>query len=72
MLFVAIVWGLVRVLHPYHLENLAYALGLTLVGGALVGPVTSGLHLLHNPFRRRELRQGRLATWRRSRWWPPS
>ena len=62
VLFVAIVWGLVRVLHPYHLENLAYALGLTLVGGALVGPVTSGLRVLHNPFRRRELRQGRLAT----------
>jgi len=61
LLFVAIVWGLVRVLHPHHLENLAYALGLTLVGGALVGPVSSGLRLVQNPFRRRELRQGRLA-----------
>jgi putative peptide zinc metalloprotease protein len=61
LLFVAIVWGLVRVLHPYHLENLAYILGLTLVGGALVGPVSSGLRLVQNPFRLRELRQGRLA-----------
>jgi putative peptide zinc metalloprotease protein len=61
VLFVVIVWGLVRVLHPHHLENLAYALGLTLVGGALVGPVNVGLQFVRNPFRRRELRQGRLA-----------
>ena len=61
VLFAAFVWGLVRVLHPHHLENLAYALGLTLIGGALVGPVSSGLQFLRNPLRRRELRRGRLA-----------
>ena len=40
-MFAAIVWGLVRILHPHHLENLAYAVGLTLIGGALVGPAGS-------------------------------
>ena len=62
VLFVAIVWGLVRVLHPHRLENLAYALGVTLIGGALAGPASSGLQILRNPLRRRELRKGRLAT----------
>ena len=61
-LFVAIVWGLVLVLHPYHLENLAYLLGLTLVGGALVQPASSLYQVARNPLRRRELRKGRLAT----------
>jgi putative peptide zinc metalloprotease protein len=60
--FAAIVWGLVLVLYPHHLENIAYALGLTLVCGALVPPVSSIYHVTRNPYRRRELRKGRLAT----------
>jgi putative peptide zinc metalloprotease protein len=61
-LFVAIVWSVVLVLYPYHLENLAYLLGLTLVGGALVQPASNLYQIAKNPLRRRELRQGRLAT----------
>lgn len=60
--FAAILWGLVLVLYPYHLENLAYAVGLTLVAGTLVQPTCNLLQILRNPLRRRELRQGRLAT----------
>jgi putative peptide zinc metalloprotease protein len=60
--FAAIVWGLVLVLYPYHLENIAYALGLTLVCGALVPPVSSVVQVARNPYRRRALRKGRLAT----------
>jgi putative peptide zinc metalloprotease protein len=37
-------------------------LGLTLVGGALIGPVNGLYQFARNPLRRRELRQGRLAT----------
>jgi putative peptide zinc metalloprotease protein len=61
-LFVAIVWGVVLMLYPYHLENLAYVLGLTLVCGALVQPLNSLYQVARNPLRRRELRKGRLAT----------
>ncbi len=60
--FVAIVWGLVLVLYPYHLENIAYALGLTLFCGALVQPVGNLYQVARNPFRRRELRKCRVAT----------
>ncbi len=62
LLFAAIVWGLVLVLYPHHLQNLAYIVGLTLVGGALVQPASSLYHFARNPLRRRDLRQGRLAT----------
>jgi putative peptide zinc metalloprotease protein len=61
LMFVAIVWGLVTYLHPYHLENVAYMLGLIVVCSALVGPIMAGLSLAQNPLRRRELRKGRLA-----------
>jgi putative peptide zinc metalloprotease protein len=61
LVLVAIVWGLVKYLHPYHLEVLAYLVGLTVVGSALVGPVTSASRLLRSPTRRAELRQGRFA-----------
>jgi putative peptide zinc metalloprotease protein len=60
--FMAIVWGLVLVLYPHHLQNVAYLLGLTLVCGALVQPASSLYQFARNPLRRRELRQGRLAT----------
>ena len=61
-LFAAIVWGLVLVLYPYRLETLAYMVGLTLLGGALVPPATSFYHFARNPLRRRELRKGRVGT----------
>lgn len=60
---VAIAWGVVVVLYPYHLENVGYALGLTLVAGALVQPIENAYRLASNPLRRRELRKGRLAIW---------
>lgn len=62
IVFAAIVWGLVLMLAPHRLENLAYILGLTLVAGTLVSPMSSALRFARNPARRRELRQGRLAT----------
>lgn len=62
VIFAAIVWGMVHVLYPYHLENLAYLLGLTLVCGALIGPAGNLVQFARNPQRRRELRRGRLAT----------
>jgi putative peptide zinc metalloprotease protein len=61
-LFAAIVWGLVLVLYPYRLETLAYMVGLTLLGGALVAPATNLYHFARNPLRRRELRKGRVGT----------
>lgn len=61
LVFVAIVWGLVKYLHPYHLENLAYLVGLTIFGSALVGPVAQASGVIRNPIRRAELRKGRFA-----------
>lgn len=58
---VAIVWGLVVLLYPHRLQNLAYAVGLTLLGGSLVGPVIGLTRLVRHPVRRGELRTGRLA-----------
>jgi putative peptide zinc metalloprotease protein len=57
----AIVWGLVVVLYPLYLQNLAYAIGLTVLGGAVVGPLSRASRFLRNPIRRSELRRGRLA-----------
>jgi len=61
-LFAAIVWGLVLVLYPHRLETLAYMVGLTFVGGALVGPSLNLYHFARNPLRRRQLRKGRVGT----------
>lgn len=61
VIFAAIVWSMVVVLYPYHLENLAYMLGLTLVAGALMGPANRLYQFARNPLRQRELRRGRLA-----------
>jgi putative peptide zinc metalloprotease protein len=57
----AIIWSLVVLLYPLHLQNLAYAVGLTVVGSAVIGPVSGIFQLLRNPIRRAELRSGRLA-----------
>ncbi len=61
VLCVGIVWGLVVLLYPYHLQNLAYAVGLTILGSALVGPVTNTVQVMRNPSRRGEFRRGRVA-----------
>jgi putative peptide zinc metalloprotease protein len=58
---IAIVWSLVILLYPLHLQNVAYAIGLTVLGSALIGPASSAVRLAHNPIRRAELRTGRLA-----------
>ena len=58
---VAIVWGLVKLLYPLHLQNLAYLIGMTAVGGMLAAPVGGAVRLARDPVRRAELRRGRLA-----------
>jgi putative peptide zinc metalloprotease protein len=58
---VTIVWGLVKVLFPYHLQNLAYAVGFTVFGSALVAPITAAVELVRNPIRRADVRTGRLS-----------
>jgi putative peptide zinc metalloprotease protein len=58
---IAIVWGLVQVLYPMHLQNLAYAVGLTVLGGAISRPIGNLARFAQNPIRRAELRSGRLA-----------
>lgn len=61
LILVGIVWGLVKWLHPYHLENLAFMVGLIVFGSALVGPVSSVSKFVRNPIRRAQLRKGRFA-----------
>lgn len=61
MVCVLIVWGVAKTLSPYHLESLAYAVGLTVVGSALVSPVRSAVEFVRNPVKRAEMRQGRAA-----------
>jgi putative peptide zinc metalloprotease protein len=58
---IAIVWGLVQMLYPMHLQNLAYAVGLTVLGGAISRPIANLARFARNPIRRAELRTGRLA-----------
>jgi putative peptide zinc metalloprotease protein len=58
---VAIVWGLVQVLYPLHLQNLAYAVGLTVLGGAISRSIGGLAQFARNPIRRSELRSGRLT-----------
>jgi putative peptide zinc metalloprotease protein len=58
---VAIVWGLAGGLAPYHLETLAYAVGLTVLGSALVAPTKNIVEFVRNPIRRGEMRKGRVA-----------
>lgn len=62
ILFTAIVWGLVLALHPHRLDTLAYMVGLTLLGGALVQPSLHLYQFARNPLRRRQLRKGRVGT----------
>lgn len=58
---VAIVWSLVQLLYPLHLQNLAYAAGLTMLGSAVASPVRRAWQCARSPVRRAELRSGRLA-----------
>jgi putative peptide zinc metalloprotease protein len=58
---VTIVWGLVKVLYPYHLQNLAYAVGLTVFGSALVAPISGAMEIVRNPIRRAEVHAGRVS-----------
>ncbi|HVT26665.1 MAG TPA: site-2 protease family protein [Lacipirellulaceae bacterium] len=58
---VAIVWRLIQALYPYHLQNLAIAVGAMVVGSALIAPITGAVDLVRNPIRRAEFRGGRLA-----------
>jgi putative peptide zinc metalloprotease protein len=59
---VAIVWGLARVLYPWHLETVAYAIGASVCGGLAAAPVIGAVRFVQNPSRRGEVRRGRLAT----------
>src|SRR5436305_9749278 len=61
MVCVTIVWGLAKVLHPYHLENMAYFVGCTVAAGAVVTPLRSAVQLMRNPIRRSDVRTGRLS-----------
>jgi putative peptide zinc metalloprotease protein len=58
---VTIVWGLVKVLYPYHLQNVAFAVGFTILGSALIVPITAAVELARNPIRRADVRTGRLS-----------
>ena len=58
---VTIVWGLAKVLFPYHLQNLAYAVGFTVFGSALLRRLQLRLSLSRNPIRRADVRTGRLS-----------
>ena len=58
---VTIVWGLAKVLSPYHLQNLAYAVGLTVFGSALIAPISGAMEVVRNPIRRADIRAGRVS-----------
>jgi putative peptide zinc metalloprotease protein len=58
---VAIVWGLVEILYPLRLQNLAYAVGVTVIGGALIGPLHGALQLIRDPSRRSQILTRRMA-----------
>jgi putative peptide zinc metalloprotease protein len=58
---VTIVWALAKVLYPYHLQNLAYAVGLTLFGSALITPISAAREIVRNPIRRADVRTGRVT-----------
>ena len=61
MVLGVILWGLVRLLYPLHLQNVAYTVGGVLLGGLLVGPVMGAVRLARNPIRRADLHKGRVA-----------
>lgn len=61
LMCVLIVWGLAKVLHPFHLQNVAYAAGVTILASALVNPISNLVQIARNPIRRREVRTGRLS-----------
>jgi putative peptide zinc metalloprotease protein len=57
----AIVWGLVLVLHPLRLQNLAYAVGLVMAATAIIGPAKDISRTLRHPARRAELPVRRMS-----------
>jgi putative peptide zinc metalloprotease protein len=59
---VAIVWGLACFLYPWHLENLALALGATIAGTMAAAPAMAAVRLIRHPSRRNEVHRGRVAT----------
>jgi multidrug resistance efflux pump len=61
LMCVMIVWGLAKVLSPYHLQNLAYAAGLTILASALVNPISGAIQIARNPIKRAEVRTGRVS-----------
>jgi putative peptide zinc metalloprotease protein len=61
LLLVAIVWGLVEMLYPYRLQNLAYAVGFAVLGSTMAGPINNAVRAARNPMRREERRTGRIA-----------
>jgi putative peptide zinc metalloprotease protein len=61
MVCVFLVWGLANSLAPHHLQNVAYLVGLTMLGGTLIGPVTNAVELARNPIRRGQVKRGRLT-----------
>ncbi len=58
---VSIVWGLVKVLYPYHLQNVAFMAGFMMLAGAMVAPISAVVELVRNPIRRADVRSGRLS-----------
>jgi putative peptide zinc metalloprotease protein len=61
LVLVTIVWSLLILLYPWHLQNVAYTIGCVALGGVLMGPLMGAVRLARNPVRRAELRQGRVA-----------
>ncbi len=61
VVIVAIVWGLARTLYPYHLEALAYGVGVAVLGGLAAGPIVGAVRIARSPIRRGEIRTGRAA-----------
>jgi putative peptide zinc metalloprotease protein len=61
LMSVMIVWGLAKVLAPYHLQNLAYAAGLTILASALVNPISGAIQIARNPIKRADVRTGRVS-----------
>lgn len=59
LVLVGIVWALTVTLHPYRLQNLAYAIGVAAAAASLSGPLRSAWRTGRDPIARRRLRGGR-------------
>jgi putative peptide zinc metalloprotease protein len=62
LVVVSIVWLLVQFLRPYHLETLAYGVGLVALGGSLIPFAMTTTQLIRNPQRRSEVNSRRFAS----------